>query len=65
MFVKIIIKFNFKDILIKNKIYMAQTALLLVVLDSAFNFYLNKYNDNPNEYSGDLLNELNNLNFDE
>ena len=65
MYVKIIIKCNFKDILTKNKIYMAQPTLLLIVLDSAFDFYLNKYNDNNNDDSDDLLNRLNKLNVDE
>ena len=65
MYVKIIIKCNFKYILTKNKIYMAQPTLLLTVLDSTFDFYLNKYNDNNNDDSDDLLNGLYKLNVDE
>ena len=65
MYVKIIIKCNFKDILTKNKLYMAQPALLLIVLDTAFDFYLNRYNDNNNDDSDDLLNGLNKLNVNE
>ena len=65
MNVKIFIKYNFKVILIKNKIYIAQPILLLNVLDSAFNFYLNKYYEISNKDSHYLLDELNKLNFDE
>ena len=42
---------------------MAKHILLLIVLDSAFNFYLNKYNEKEIIYPGDLLDELNNLNY--
>ena len=44
---------------------MVQPTLLLIELDSAFNFYLNKYNDNQIDDSDNLLRGLNKLNIDE
>ena len=44
---------------------MAKHVLLLILLDSAFNFYLNKYNEKEINDPDGLLDELNNLNANE